>query len=104
LFYIYNNFINYNLKTANLTNAEKYAMRSYRFLTDSNDLQKITLIYNNLGEIEFKRGNLENSKANFFKTLSFGNNYTSSVLRRINTYFQLSEIYKVENNTILARK
>lgn len=104
LFYIYNNFIDYNLKTANLTEAEQYAMRSYRFLTDSNDLQKITLIYNNLGEIEFKRGNFDKAKANFFKTLGFGNNYTSSVLRRINSYFQLSEIYKVENNTTLARK
>ena len=104
LFYIYNNFIDYYLRMDNVVEADKNAKLSSSLMTDSNDLQKITLMYNNSGEIEFKRGNFDSAKANFFKTLQFGTNYTSSVLRRINSYFFLSEIFKMENNPALAQK
>ncbi len=58
----------------------------------------ITLVYNNLGEIELQKNNIERAKNYFYKTLEFPTGYISWITRRINTYTQLSKIYQMENN------
>lgn len=91
LFYIYINYLDYYLKQKDLDEARYYATRCYTQYKDVIDDQMITLVYNNLGEIDFKLNDFPASIAHFQKTLNQSSNYFSFELRNINALIGISK-------------
>jgi len=94
LFYIYINYLDYYLKQNDLDKAKYFATLSYNQYKNFGDNQMATLVYNNLGEIDFKRNNYLASIAYFQQTLNSSNDYFSFDFRNINALIGMSENFK----------
>lgn len=104
LFYIYMNFLDYYLKQKNLDKAKYYANICYTRYKNYPDNQMITLVYNNLGEIDFKQNNYLASIAFFQKTLNQSKDYFSSDFRNINALIGMSKnLKKLGKPTVALR-
>lgn len=97
LFYIYMNYLDYYLKQQNLDKAKYYANLCYSQYKDTPDNQIITLVYNNLGEIDFKQNNYLASMAFFQKTLNQPKDYFTFEFRNANALIGMSKSLKKLN-------
>lgn len=93
LFYIYINFVDYYIKTNELTNARIYANNCLIQCNEVVDNMMRSLVYNNLGEIEMKSGNYNAAIIQFNRTLQIKENYQYANIRQTVAYLKLSEIY-----------
>jgi len=94
LFYIYVNYLDYYLKIKDLDKAKQYANLSYTQYKGFEDNQMITLVYNNLGEIDFKQNNYLASISYFEKTLNSSNDYFSYEFRNVNALIGMSRNFR----------
>jgi AraC-like DNA-binding protein/tetratricopeptide (TPR) repeat protein len=91
LFYVYINFIDYYLKANDLRKAKYYANLCFLQCQHYTDNQMKTLVYNNMGEIEFKQHNYEAAISFFQKTIALPTNFDSGKIRNINAHIGLSK-------------
>jgi AraC-like DNA-binding protein len=102
LFYVYINFIDCYLHTKDLDKARYYANICLTECKDVLDNLMLTLLYNNMGEIELSAKNY-NAAINYFNmTLQTPPDYSTIGFRRANAHIKLAKIYRLTNNTTEA--
>lgn len=102
LFYVYINYIDYYIKTNDLIKAQYYAKLCLKQIENSKSNNMKTLVYNNMGEIEFKLKKYDNAISYFNKTLNAPTDYANVNVRHTNAHIKLSKIYREINRNDLS--
>ncbi|MDO9152910.1 MAG: helix-turn-helix domain-containing protein [Paludibacter sp.] len=102
LFYVYINIVDYYLKLNELQNAKKYATKCLTQCTEVSDNTMLSLVYNNIAEIEMKLGNYDKAIIQLQLTLQLPSNYQTAAIRRTNAHLKLSRIYRQNNINDIA--
>lgn len=102
LFYIYINYVDYYIVNNDLKKAQYYANLCLHQCEKCDDNNMITLLYNNMGEIEYQLKNYNKAVEYFNKTLSIPADYPLANVRHAYSHINLSKIYKTLNRNDLS--
>lgn len=102
LFYVYINYVDYYIISNDLNKARHYAKLCMQLSENNHDNRIKTLVYNNMGEIEFKLKNYIAAINYFKKTLNTPTDYALANVRHTNSHIHLSQIYKETHQNDLS--